>query len=356
MDCKSELQSTLISNSRRCVTLCCITLCLFGAARTASADTVIYATGEKGNKRSTVHGTILDQTGEQTVVQRESGTEQSIPTADVTELQFQRTATHEAADQLFAAGEYDEAIRSYLSAMGGEPRVWVRRMMVAHLVQAYAMRGQMDRAGRAFLELLQSDPTTHYFPTIPLAWRPATGSPQLERQAEQWLAADEGPTASLIGASWLLSGSRRGEAIDRLRQLAADRDPRIALLAQAQLWRTRIVTADPDEVDRWETVVQRMPAELRGGPYFILGKGRSAVTQHEPAALAFLRVPILYERQRLLVPWALLSAGRELEKIDQAEQAVTLYQEVLREHAKHPAAAEANALLERFSDDSRRKG
>jgi tetratricopeptide (TPR) repeat protein len=312
---------------------------------------VIYRTGGNANNRSTVNGTVLDQTGQQTVVRRQSGSEQSIPTADVLELQFQRTATHEAADQLFEAGEYDEAIRSYLAAMGNEPRVWVRRMMVAQLVRAYTLQSQIDRAGRAFLELIQSDPTTHYFSSIPLAWGPSTASPSLQRQAEQWLAAEQEATASLIGASWLLSGSRRGDALERLRQLAADPDPRIAFLAQAQVWRTRTALADAAEVDRWETIVRRMPSELRGGPYYVLGKGLSAVSRHQQAALAFLRVPILYKPQRDLVPWALLSAGRELERIEQADGAVTLYQEILRQHADHPAAAEANALLERFSDE-----
>jgi tetratricopeptide (TPR) repeat protein len=317
------------------------------AARPAAGDTVVYATGQDRRDRSTAMGTIVDWTGQQLVLQRQSGAESSIPTSHLVQVDFARTALHQQADRLFAAGAYEEAVRSYVQAASAESREWVQRMLVAGLVQAYAQLGQIDRAGRAFLQLLRSDPATHHFPVIPLCWRSEAGQEQWRAQAETWLQTADDPAARLMGASWLLSGPRRGDAITVLQQLVGQRDRRIVFLAQAQLWRTRVVTAERAEVEGWEATVQRMPADLRGGPYYVLGEAWNARQEHQRAALAFLRVPILYADQLRLVPWALLSAGRALEKIDQVQQALTLYRELLRDYPEHPAAADARALVER---------
>ena len=156
--------------------------------------------------------------------------------------------------------------------------------------------------------------------------------------------------ARLLGASWLLSTDTRAAAIDALGELVSDADARVALLAQSQLWRTRIVTAKPQETDRWQSLIARAPDGLRAGPYFTLARALAAQGQSEQAALAFLRVPILYPTHRRLAAAALLSAGRELEKIGRTEKAVTLFQEVVRDHKHAPAAAESASRLERLAN------
>jgi TolA-binding protein len=81
----------------------------------------------------------------------------------------------------------------------------------------------------------------------------------------------------------------------------------------------------------------------------VIGQAWSAQGRADRAALAYLRVPILYSADRRLAALALLSAGRELEKIGQVPQAVSLYREVARDYAAAPAAAEARSRLEELS-------
>lgn len=321
-----------------------------GAADSAcAADTVVYRTGEDGSGRATATGTVLDYAGGNLVLLRESGARQSIPESRIVQLQTQWTAMHEAGDRLLEAGEFEEAARSYRAAIPAESRVWAKRTIVAGLVQSYKNMGQFERAGVAFIELIQSDSATHYFDLIPLSWMPYQPAPSLQTQAETWLRNETTSVAVLMGASWLLSTGRRGDSIESLRGLAVDTDARVAFLAQAQLWRTRTATAAVSDVEDWQAVVGRMPTRLRAGPYFVLGRAWGARGQHQRAALSFLRVPILYPTERGIAAWALLSAGRELERIDQAKEAVTLYQEVVRDHRGHAAEAEARALLDRLS-------
>lgn len=134
-----------------------------------------------------------------------------------------------------------------------------------------------------------------------------------------------------------------------LQRLLADRDPRVAMLAHTQLWRTRTATVTLEDLQGWETWLQRMPGDLRAGPYCVIGQAWSSKGSPAKSALSYLRVPILYPADRRLAAAALLSAGRELEKIGQVQQAVTLYREVVRDYAAAPAAAEARGRLEELS-------
>jgi tetratricopeptide (TPR) repeat protein len=319
------------------------------ANSTRAVDTVVYRTGEDGSGRATASGTVVDYVGGNLVLLRESGARQSIPSSRVVQLETEWTAMHEAGERLFEAGEFEEAARSYRSAISTESRRWAKRRIVASLVQSYKNMGQFERAGDAFIELVRSDPATHYFHLIPLSWKSHQPTPGFQTKAEAWLRAETSSVRRLLGASWLLSTGQRGDSIDALQGLASDTDLRVAFLSQAQLWRTRVVTAKLPDVENWDATVGRMPNDLRAGPYYVLGRAWGAQGEHRRAALSFLRVPIQYPAERRLAAWALLSAGRELERIDQTREALSLYQEVVRDHGGHPAEAEAQALLDRPS-------
>jgi len=309
-------------------------------------DTVIYATGADSRGRGTTTGTIVDYTGEHLVLRTSGGREQRIPTPRVVEIQTMWSTEKLAGDELVEAGEYDEAVKNYLTAYRDERRNWARREITAHCVRCYRELAQFDRAAEAFLNLLRHDPKTQYFDSIPLSWAPHQPSLTLQQKATSWLDAGQSSAARLLGASWLLSTGTRELAIGALRELAADSDARVASLAETQLWRTQVATARPQDIERWRRIAERMPDRLRAGAYFTLGRALAGKQQSEQAALAFLRVPILYPEGGRLAAAALLSAGRELERIGQTKEAVVLYREVIRDHSQTPAAAEATSHLE----------
>jgi len=298
---------------------------------------------------STVTGTIVDYVGGRLTIRSDAGVQQIIPAERIAEIQSDWTAAETTGDQLEREGNLAEAVKSYQQALRDEKRVWGQRQIVAKLIGCYVQLEQFDLAGEAFLRLLRSDPQTHHFHVIPLSWTPFGPTAVLQQRATAWLANTQDSASQLLGASWLLSLAQRAAAVQALQHLLTDRDPRVAMLAHTQLWRTRQATAEADEIQGWEDWLARLPGDLRGGPYSLIGQAWSARGRSDKAALAYLRVPILYGTDRRLAAAALLSAGRELEKIGQVPEAVALYGEVVRDYAAAPAAAEARGRLEELA-------
>ncbi len=328
-----------------------VAILFLGIATTAlrAEDVVTLTSGRDGSSRTRATGVIVDWTGEELTLRLPSGRENTYPTSRVVDIQSQWTAEQKQADQLFVEGKFNEASVLYRRAFDADPRVWAKRRILSQIVWCSQAAGDTERACVEFLRLVASDPTTQYFDAIPLAWKPQQPTLSLEGRAKTWMSGDDGSVAALIGASWLLSTSARTSAIDTLQRLENDRDARIAHLAGAQLWRTQIVTAKAEEVADWQRQIELMPQSLRGGAYFTLGRALSRLKQHEKAALAFMRVPILYSSDRQLSADALNAAARELEELDRPSEAAGLYREVIVDYAGTAIAAEAKSRLDAIS-------
>ena len=85
---------------------------------------------------------------------------------------------------------------------------------------------------------------------------------------------------------------------------------------------------------------------MAAGPNFVFGRGLAQQQQWEQAALAMMRVPILYPKQRSLSARALLEAGRALERLERTKQAVHLYRELIRDYPETKPVAEARGRME----------
>jgi len=320
------------------------------SASAAAQDVVYYSTDESSRASPRLTGEILEYTGDEIRVRLSSGREVAIASHRVAGIQSQWNAPHEAGNRLVAERKFAEAAAQYAEATRNEQRRWVRRMILAQTTTCLANLGRIEQAGETFLLIVRSDPSTQYFDRIPLGWRPYEPSLTLANQAEAWLASSEIPAASLMGASWLLSTRRRSEAIAALRRLSTNRDRRVAQLAIAQLWRTETVTAKPDQVDLWKKATGAMAQPLRAGPYFVIGRALARQNRHEESALAFLRVPILYPRDRSLAAESLLHAARQLENVDQTRQAIGLYRELITDYADTRSVEEAKMYLQRLQN------
>jgi hypothetical protein len=262
-------------------------------------------------------------------------------------IETQYGPAHVEADSRFAKAKFDQALELCRHARGVEDRAWVKRQITVRMVWCYRNLGQIEPACREFLALVGSDPDTPGFACIPLAWEPSEPPMLLEQSSREWLnTPGQLPAASLLGASHLLSTSSQGKAMARLKGLKTHSDRRIAQLALAQTWRVTAVTADDAQLTGWEATIEGMPEPLRPGPYFVLGGAWDHRQAWERAALAWMRVPILYPEHRRLAARSLLSAGRSLEKLNRADQAATLYTELAGDYADTPLAAEARKRLE----------
>lgn len=331
----------------------CLLAALLLASWSLADDTVIVATGKEGRGRSRLSGTVLDFTGKELRIKQASGREAVVPADKVVSVETTKEAKHTAADGLFESGDFAKAIAIYRDAAREEKRIWVQRQIMAQTVWCSRNLGQVERAGNVFLILVEDDPDTRFFDAIPLNWTAMQPPAALEQQAKTWLGGKLSP-AVLMGASWLLS-TDRAAAQGALEKLVADGDQRVAQLAAAQLWRTKLVTAKPEELDRWQVAVERLPAPLRAGPYYLLGEALARHERHSEAAIAYLRVPLDYPLHRYLAPDALFGAGRELEALGVPAEAASVYRELATDYPTAPRAPEAQRRLESLTKLEREK-
>jgi len=316
------------------------------AASTANGQDVVHLKADDSGAGSTKQsGEILDYTGRELRLRLSTGKERTIPAERVASISTKYSPEQIAADALFAKRDFAGALEQYRAALGREKdsREWVRRQILAQIVWCQRSLGQTQQAVSTFLTLIERDPTTQYFDCIPLAWLPAQAPAGFEKKARAWLARDQSAAAQLIGASYLLA-TDRALAVERLQRLANDSDSRIARLAEAQLWRANSFNVPDGELGRRMRGIGNIPAPLRAGPYFSVGSVM-AMRRPEDAALVLLRVPILYSRERALSAAALLLAGDCLEKAGQADEAATLYKELVTDHQGAPEAVDASARL-----------
>jgi len=318
----------------------------------AAAQDTIYVSGGGAQGYAKLNGRIVDYRGGQLRLETAGGREQTYPAERIVRIDTHHTPQQEEADALFEQGRFASARALYGQARASETRAWVRREITARIVWCYRALGQLSRASEEFLVLIRSDPATPYFACIPLAWVPSQPSMLLEQNARQWLNRDEMPAAVLLGASHLMATASRPQALARLRRLAADpSDPRIEALAAAQTWRAAVVSADEERLADWRRAIDGMPQSLRAGPYFVLGLGWAQRQNWEQAALAFMRIPVLYPEQRSLAARSLLEAGRSLEKLQRPAQAAGLYRELIDTHPESRSAADARRRLEEIVND-----
>jgi len=308
-------------------------------------DIVIVSSATNPAVRIKREGLILDFRGPELKLRSRLGAEERIPASRIVEIQTTWTPPHVAGRTARSEGRFDDALAALRQAQGAETRPWAQRQIAADLSGCCLDAGRIEQAVNEFLAIVAIDPDTRHFDVIPIGWRAASDDPALEARAMAWLALRRVSVASLLGASWLLSTSHRGEAIAILQELQGSSDPRIAGLAAIQVWRTKIVSTPLDEARRWQAQLEKMPHEIQATGWYVLGEIYARHDQPQLAALAWLKIPLLYRQQRALAADALLAAGGQLEKMSQPNEAAGLYRELTRDFPQFPASVEAGKRL-----------
>lgn len=322
-----------------------ILVTFLGSVQTLEAEDVVTVKRSNPPGKSRRRGTIVDYTGQTLTLKLSSGRQEQIESSRVLGYETERVPEHENADQMLADGRFSDAIVSYRAAIQSEERRWMRRVILGQMARCYHNMQQIVQAGETFKLILQSDPATRLFDAVPLTWVSSTPPPGVIERARQWAGNSDLPAVRLMGASWLLGTPDRRDAIDTLSKLTDSGDPRVATLAEAQLWRDRLVTASIEDSIHWEERAESLDVSLRAGPYFMLGQLLARHGRNKAAALALMRVPLQYSDQQDLAAEALFAAGEQLEKAGEREEAHAVYRELVRKHQNHRLAPLAQQRL-----------
>ncbi len=318
---------------------------LFAISVVRCEDIVTIRSGRAGKETTRrLFGEITDIRGGQIHLLR-NGRPEAIDETKVIRFETEYLPPHIEGKRQFAAANYQGALALLGEAAAQEDRNWVRRDILAQVVACRQNLGQVNAACDTFRIIYASDNSTRHLHAIPLAWQSERATPALQAKAEPWLQNDDNGAARLMAASWLLSGPKRSGSIEALNDLTDNADTRIAQLAQAQLWRTKLVTARETDASIWQAAVDRFPENLRSGPYYLLGRLHSRLKHPEQAALAFLRTPVLFPHQRPLCEQSLLAAARELETMDRLDAARLVYREFI---SKYPGSLFEGEVTDRY--------
>ncbi len=301
-------------------------------AVTVNAQDVISRRDSRSGAINQFEGQVIDWDARR-LVYDSNGREREIPSRQVVDVAYSRTAEQVDGDTYFESGKFTPALLAYENAIREEPRQWVQRNIRAQRLQCAAAMGQIETALNEFFKILQSAEQTRHFHLIPLAWQKREISPRLAQQLQTWLEGTD-EIRTLIAASWLfISDSER--AIEKLNQLKQSTRPEIAHLATAQLWRTDIITVDTAGLRRWYSAIDLMPSRLRAGPVFLLGRAESRQAEMsggdvDPALVTLMRIPVLYPEQYQLAGSALLECHRILQQASRIEEAEIMKQQLQR--------------------------
>jgi hypothetical protein len=297
-----------------------------------------------------VRGEIVDYTGEVLKIRLKADSAVKVfPASEVLEVETPQTEWQRRGLQLLAQHDAVHARDELLFALDKEERSWVRRQILAALVRCALHEGDYVQAGTRFLALQKSDPKTRDFKLIPLVWAPQEVTGALREEAQTWLQSSS-ETAKLMGASFLFEDPKfHVLALATLKDLSTSTDRRLQMLAQAQVWRSRLSSTEISriELQRWQIRIEWMEPGLRGGPYYLLGRGYLARREYEKGAMALLWIPLVHDDDPLLAARACLRAADALALIGERAAANNLYYEVAQRYAWTPFAQEARGNLQR---------
>jgi hypothetical protein len=288
----------------------------------ASEDAVRLANG------ATVRGEVLEYDERGVRIRLDSGRASFFPSAEVRGVDSDYVPSHTQANEALARRDDAAAAALFREALNVERRPWAHHQIRAGLIQALRRMGKLDEAGRLFLEIYAGRDDAEVLALAPLCWGEGGAvSPESLALAGRWLM-DDSPAARLMAASWLLTsreGKRAAETLSELQTL----DQRIGWMARAQLWRINR-NPTPEEVQRFRTLIGRMPAPIRSGPQFALAAGLAAQGNHEEAALAYLWIAYVYAPGGDLAAESLLRAAESSRRCGFSADSDKIYAEVVQ--------------------------
>lgn len=240
-----------------------------------------------------------------------------------------QTSEAEQAHRRFVAGDWPAVISKHPSAIRSGVILWQQRLLLAELVAALAAHQQWGVSGRLFEQLVERDPPPLLLAYGPYAWGGGLGvaADQMQEPARKWLVASE-PALQLLGASWLLGGPQRAEAVSVLERLRQDPSSAVAAMAVAQLWRIVPPAQYSERAAGWLNHRERMLLPLQIGPSLVLADKALQQGQVDQAVGHWLRIATLH-----------------VERYDAAIRAVALADEALRSAGRSEEAQRLERLL-----------
>jgi hypothetical protein len=335
---------------KSCVVVVALLLVLLSHLRCAEAqefDVLLVRAANGEEKYSRMIGNVVDLTSEHAMFITKGGTrEQKITLTRIAEFAPDRSDDEISGRQRLATGEYDSAKAALEKAKSAAKATWQKNEIEALIAQCELGLGEIDAAASRMAALVKDDPDSRLLGYLPLAWVDSFQTPSPANLAS-W-AKDESPVLKLLAASWMLSGDKRKEAAAQLEKISSGPSRRLAILAEAQLWRSKLPTARQLDGQRWLERTASFPEDLQAGPYYIAGQAAARTDQPLRAAEAWMRIALMHPYQASLVAESQWQSAKQLERAGATADALSLYEKIASLPESYPKHAEALEALARL--------
>lgn len=299
-------------------------------------------TGEE--KFARLVGDVVDLTNEQAIFISKGGTrEQKIALTRIAEFELARSPDEALARQRLATGDFESARDLLKKSQAAEKRTWRRNELEALIAQCELGLGELDAAGKRMAVIVKAEPDSRLLGYLPLSWTDGFKTPS-QASLSSW-ANDSSPALKLLAASWMLNGPKRTEATAQLEKISSGVSKRLACLAEAQLWRTKLAAIKPLDAQRWLQRVESFPEDLRAGPSFVAGQAAAKADLPLRAADAHLRIAFIHPLQSSLALEAQFLAAKQLEKAAVNSDAIALLEKIAAQPEGYPHQKDAEESL-----------
>ncbi len=196
--------------------------------------------------------------------------------------------------QMYLDRKYGAIAGLINSALASGIPHWQQKMLVAELVEAADALGNTRSAGGFFLKYLaEASPPPLLYATMPLCWTSGEADSALLTEAGKWLSSSKEPE-SLLGASWLLNGTRAEEAKQRLGKLKTSTNKVISQFAAVQLWRLVPPPETNSNLSSWFDFRDSLLRPLQIGPTEFLADRLGRISSADLAVGEWTRIATVH--------------------------------------------------------------
>jgi TolA-binding protein len=340
-----------------------------GVARSAHADSIwIGSTSGTPIKADGIK--VLRIEGDSLAYTTPSGSQTSKPLSQIAQMAADDEPAFNAAEQAYRDGKWAEAVDGYQKAVQTTAKDWVRDRSSLRLVEVAAKTSRFDAAVTAYIALVQKDPTlaAKAKPALPDAnSKYLDGAIADINKALESTRLSDAQRSSLLSFELDIYRVRKDTAsvnqtLQQLVKLGAATPADLAMLklasahaaldakdyakATSEIEQNRKLFTDPaNQLDALQTLAQAKDGQD--------GDKDDANTLKD-IALAYMRV-VTFGKDLPGQPHvadALLRVAQIEEKLKEPQVALALYQQIAKDYADQPAAADARAGAERLGKGS----
>lgn len=266
----------------------------------------------------------------------------SVPLSAIRTFTFKSDADYARGVSSFRTKNYSAAQRHFEKALQTEARDWARPEIMVRIAESMIADNRRAESLALFQQIYRLAPDSRLLGQLPLVWdADLPAAERLKLPADRLTTADD--VLRLAIASCVLPDpefrSRATAVLKKLR--ATSKSPAIAQLATAQLWRLSLLDTTETEqmlTDVWEQQWERMPASIRSGPGYVLGRCLQQQNEFDRAALVLLWSPFVGINDRAIAAASLKAAVACLDSAGQKTESDIVFRRLVQEFSDQSSA------------------